>query len=100
EKEADLVLGDQLHVLAHSKIFVRLAVVELERELVGLAADLNAALLIDLVDRELVGIAIVATGVGVGPRQLHGGAERDRVALGEGRRRGGGQRQSQASRQQ
>ncbi len=79
EQEIDLVGGDELDILAHAEIDVRLIVENLQRELIGLAADLDAARGVDRVDRELVGVAIIAPGIGARSGQLDGGAERNDV---------------------
>ena len=72
QQKIDLVLRHQLRVLAHAQVDVGLVVVELERQLVRFIADLDAARGVDLVDRKLIGVAIVATGIGKRPRQLYG----------------------------
>jgi hypothetical protein len=71
-----MLLGDELRV--------RFVVEDLERELVRLLADHDAALRIDPVDRELIGIAIDAPGLGEVSGQLHAGAERNGVGFGAG----------------
>src|SRR6185437_3455944 len=67
----------KLRVLAHAQIDVGLVVINLQGELALLVTDLHAALLVDLIDGELVGVFIVAARVGEWPRQLDRGAERD-----------------------
>src|SRR5439155_3849743 len=52
KQEVDLVLREQLHVLAHSEVVVRLIVEELESELRAGVANLDAAKLVDLSDGE------------------------------------------------
>ena len=89
QQQVHLVLRHQLRVLAHRQVHVRLVVVQLERQLVRLAIDLDAALGIDLVDGHLVGVAVVAPGVGHRPGQLHRGAEHDVLRPGRRGRRGG-----------
>ena len=67
----DLVLGNQLRVLTHAQVHIGLIVVQLERQFVRFVADLDAARGIDLVDRKLIGVAIIAAGIGDRPRQLY-----------------------------
>ena len=88
EQEVDLVRGDQPDILADAEADVRLVVIELEGQLVGLVADLDAALGVDGVDGELIGVDIVAAGIGLRARGLQGGAEGDDVVIGNGRDRG------------
>ena len=64
QQKIDLVLRNQLRVLAHAQIDVGLVVVKLERELVRFIADLDPARGVDLVDRKLISVAIVAAGIG------------------------------------
>src|SRR6185437_5525405 len=55
----------------------RLVIEQLQRDLLLLRADLDATRGVDLVDRELVGVLVVATGVGDGTGELDRRAERD-----------------------
>ncbi len=93
QQQVDLVLRDELRVLAHAQVDVGLVVVDLEHQLLGLARDLHAAGDIDLVDGQLVGIAVVATRIGNRSGELHRRAEDDVL----GRRRAG-QRQGRERR--
>src|SRR5207249_4073104 len=67
-------------------------VVVLELELVGLAADLDSAHLVDLVDGQLVAVSRVAPLLGGLARDRDRGAENDRVGRAGGQ---GGERESQ-----
>ena len=77
QQKIDLVLRNQLRVLTHAQVHVRLIVVKLERQLVRFIADLDAARGIDLVDRKLIGVAIIAAGIGDRSRQLYGRSQDD-----------------------
>ena len=89
EQEIYPVPGDELLLLAHAHVHIRPVVADLERELVFELSDRDAALLVDPVDGELVGVAVVTPGTGEIPGQLQGRPEGDRVALGAGGRAGG-----------
>src|SRR5437588_12670423 len=77
-----------LHVLPHAEVHVGLAVEHLQSELVLLPGDRHAALLVDLVDGQLVAVAVVPAGVRQASGELHGGSERDLIRLRGDRSRG------------
>ena len=81
EQEVHLVLREQLHVLPHAEVGVRLAVVDAQRQLVLGAADRDAALRVDLVDGNLIAVAVVASCIRQPASQLHGCAQRDLLVL-------------------
>src|SRR6185437_3196648 len=76
QQEIDLVLTDELRVLTHAQVNVGLVVIYLQGELALLVADFHAALLINLINGELVGVLIIAARVGERPGQLDRGTER------------------------
>ena len=88
EEEVHFLLRDELHVLPHAEVHVGLAVEHLQSELVLLPGDRHAALLVDLVDGQLVAVAVVPAGVRQASGELHGGSERDLIRLRGDRSRG------------
>jgi len=63
KQEIDLVAGQQLGIELHAQIGVGLVVENRELEGVILAVDRDAALGVDLVDRKLIGVPVVAAGI-------------------------------------
>src|SRR5262249_54949535 len=67
-------------MLAKATFRIGLVVAQRKRQLVLLVADLHAPLGVDGVDRELIGVAIVAAAVGKRAGDRHDGPKRDLVA--------------------
>ena len=76
--EIDVVARDELRILLHAEIDVRLIVENLQRETIGLVADADAARLIDAVDRDLIAVAEIAREIGIRAGQLQRGTQRHR----------------------
>ena len=72
EQEVDFVAGDELNVLSDAQIGVRLVVEQVERELVFMPTDSNAARFVDRVDGHIIGVAVVAPRIRQGTRKLYG----------------------------